>query len=66
MQVLLMVILLSMASNTVQRGTAHGSTSFSLADELAHGTSSIIVVPGNHSVAGEFDDYQYAPLQLTR
>jgi hypothetical protein len=43
------------------------TSSFSLARELAHGTSSVIVVPGNHSVAGDFQEYEKGtPLQLTR
>uniref|UniRef100_A0A383VBH1 Protein kinase domain-containing protein n=1 Tax=Tetradesmus obliquus TaxID=3088 RepID=A0A383VBH1_TETOB len=42
------------------------TSSFSLARELANGTSSIIVVPGNHTVAGEFDDKAGEPIQLTR
>jgi hypothetical protein len=62
----LLLLLLVLASCETPSTPVLGSNSnFSLARELAHGTSSIIVVPGNHTVAGEFED-KGEPLQLTR
>jgi hypothetical protein len=45
--------------------SSRSGTNFSFVQELTEGASSTIVVPGNHSVAGEFADLQ-TPIQLTR
>jgi hypothetical protein len=64
---LLLFLWLLSASCETPIPTVWGSSTstFSLARELAQGTSSIIVVPGNHTVAGEFEE-KGEPLQLTR
>jgi hypothetical protein len=62
----LLLLFLVLASYETPLPHVLGSnSSFSLARELAHGTSSLIVVPGNHTVAREFDE-KGEPLQLTR
>lgn len=60
------ILLLSACKSANSEVWGSSTSSFSLARELANGTSSIIVVPGNHTVAGEFDDKAGEPIQLTR
>jgi hypothetical protein len=52
-------------ANSTEAG-ASSSDTFSFARELADGSSSLIVVPHNHTVKGDFDAYRDTPLQLTR
>jgi hypothetical protein len=61
--VLLLLVVAREAATSELCGSS--TSSFSLARELAHGTDSIIVVPRNHSVAGEFNE-KGERLQLTR
>jgi hypothetical protein len=53
LQTLLVLTVLLGSFKDVSTKPLASSTSFSFAHELAHGTSGTIVVPGNHSVAGE-------------
>jgi hypothetical protein len=62
----LILIMLNLLANGRGLKEAGGSSGFSFADALGHDTGSIIVVPGNHSVAKEFDSYLQSPVQLSR
>jgi hypothetical protein len=61
----MLAVLLEPAVGSRSTTSWANSSAFSFARELAQGNSTI-VVPGNHSIAGEFEEYKSAPLELTR
>ncbi|WIA36802.1 hypothetical protein OEZ86_008057 [Tetradesmus obliquus] len=61
-----LALLLRGSCEAVRQDEWHSSsTNFSFKDELTDAAISTIVVPGNYSVAAEFENHQ-APIQLTR
>jgi hypothetical protein len=60
---LLLIIYLAKGRKLANEGS---SSSFSFGDALLHDTDGTIIVPGDHSVTREFDQYYQSPLQLNR
>uniref|UniRef100_A0A383VEV7 Protein kinase domain-containing protein n=1 Tax=Tetradesmus obliquus TaxID=3088 RepID=A0A383VEV7_TETOB len=61
-----LALMLRGSCEAVRQDAWHSSsTNFSFKQELTDAAISIIVVPGNYSVAAEFENHQ-APIQLTR
>ncbi|WIA16604.1 hypothetical protein OEZ85_013271 [Tetradesmus obliquus] len=61
-----LALMLRGSCGAVRQDAWHSSsTNFSFKQELTDAAISIIVVPGNYSVAAEFENHQ-APIQLTR